>query len=94
MGRFHNFGADGSIPDIGHDIFQPMVFNGIIELFHFSSGRTIHQPAMFFDESIDIGVVVPEDFPENVIIHGVEDPEICFRFQECSESVGRDFFEE
>ena len=69
-----------------------MAFKGVVELLHLFGGSTVHKVEMLLHEGIHIGILVPEDFSENVKVHGVEDPEIQLRLKEGAEAVGSGLF--
>ena len=71
-----------------------MFFPGAVDFLHHGSGFAVHESVVFFHNGIDIGFAVPEDFAQNVEVHGTEHPVVGFGFKEGSEGVGSALFEE
>ena len=90
----HSLGADPGLLHIGHDILDPVPFQRVVELLHRSGGGSVHQTEMLVHQRVHVGGVVPQNLAEDIEVHGVEDPDISFGFQEGAEGVGRGFAEE
>ena len=89
----HRLKSDRGVDDFADNVFHPMPFQRVVELFHFRGGRTVHQAEMFLHKSIHIGGDIPHHFAEHIVVHEVGDPVFGFRFQETAENLRSGFFE-